>query len=442
MTALSIALRLVRRRLTLVGLLAASLCAPAWAQTGGANRKLARTYKEDRPRDVPIAEQTNARTMLRTGVVTDKDLIDAVYRWRCAQLTWTSKLNETADLRLRLKADLRAAERAAKPDAFDRLTPLVLKSMVAIVNDQEYHPTVRLNAMLLLGDLDARVVSGGAARFVPHPEALPHLLSVAEDSAESVTGAGDAIRCAALHGLLRHGRSAAPDSAERQAISKAAIAMASNATAPEGRNEAVHEWIRRRAVTVLEASVRPGASDLDEQASDLLHVLIANRDEPLKLRLEAAQAFGRTQKEHARDALAATQLAQSLGALTIDLLNSEVVQVGRTGSTVRSAGSRELLTHGLSKISAALRTVEASPVNSKAASAGNGAPNPEDPSAVQYLRSRLITMRKSLGDVQANDAVTARNSTLLANDLNAWLDREAVVQTTPGIPDAVDEEPK
>jgi len=423
-----------------LGLLVGLLSSIVQAQTRPASAQPARVYKEDHPRDVPIAEQTNVRTMLRTGAITDQKLFETVYRWRCSQLTWNSKINETADLRVRIKADLRAAERAAKPEAYDRLSALVLKSMLAIVRDPDYHPGARFNAMLLLGDLNARVTAGGTTKFVPHPEALPHLLADVDASAESVTGADDALRCAALQGLVRHGKSAAHDSVERRAILKAALDTASNDAAPQGRSEAVHEWIRRRAVTVLETTVKPRASDLDEQASDLLQALIADRSLALKLRLEAAQAFGRTHKERAGDALADSQLARSLGGLTVDLLNAEVVQPGRAGSMLRSEGSRELLAQGLSKISLALSTVEAAPVKGKTPSTGNVTPNSQDPSAVQYLRSRLIAVRKAIGDLQAHDAITAHNSTLLANDLNAWLDRETVAQATDLVPDAMDDQ--
>jgi hypothetical protein len=442
MNALSIARWLVRGGWAglLASLILMPLCANVFAQTGRKDREPARTYKEDRPRDVSTTEQTNARMMLRAGMVSDKNLFDTVYQWRCAQLTWTSKLNDTSDLRRRLASDLRAAERAEKPDAFERLTALVLKSTTAIVQDRGYHPTSRLNAMLLLGDLNIRAINGNATRLVPHPDALPHLLGFAQVPAAEVTGADDAIRCAALHGLVRHGKAAGKDAAERQSVLKATIAIASNDSVPQGRSEEVHEWIRRRALTVLETSLRPDAGELDEQAAVLLRALVANRSEMLRLRLEAARVLGSTQKQRERNALAATELAQSLGGLTIDLLNSEVVEVGGGGMMMRSEASREILAHGLRKISLALRTVESAP-GGNATISGSGDSNPNDPSAVQYLRSRLAMMRKGLGDVQANDVAIARGSILLAGDLNAWLDSQAVAQKTDAIPEMREEQP-
>jgi hypothetical protein len=428
----------LQRRLPLLGLAVVSLSVTAWAQTRSAQGQPPRRYKEDHPRDVPIAEQTTARGMLRTGVVTDANLLATVYQWRCSQLTWASKVNETADLRARLRSDLRAAERAAKPDAFDRLTPLVLKSMLAIAHGPEYHPAARLNAMLLLGDLDARVTAGGTTRFVPHPEALPHLLAAVGAPGETVSGVDDSLRCAALHSLVRHGKAAGQDSADRQAIIKAALAVASNDVVPKGRSQEVHEWVRRRSVIVLESTIKAGASDLDVAASDRLRALIADRGLALKLRLDAAQAFGRTNTDRATDALTGTQLARALGGLTLDLLNAEVVPAGKVAVSLRSVGSRELLAQGVSKISLALRTVEVRATDNQTATAADK-PNSADPSAVQYLRSRLAAVRKTINDPQATDGVAAGNSTLLANDLNAWLDREAVVQATDSIPDAMDD---
>ena len=416
--------------LPLVGLV---IQAPVAAQTGAAERPP--VYKEDHPRDLPIADQTAARAMLRTGVVTDPRLFDAVYQWRCSQFTWHGKVNEAADLRQRLKADLRSAERAAKPDAHDRLTGLLLKSLAAIAKGADYHPTARLNALLLLGDLNARTGSGASAKYVPHPDALTHLLAAADRAASPVNGVDDALRTAALHSLVRHGKDCGAESAARPTILKAALAIASNSEIPTGREKEVHAWIQRRAVNVVEATLRTGLSDLDKQASSLLQAMIGDRGLPLKVRLDASRAFGRTHQNRPDDTLADTQLAQSLGALTIDLLNSEVVRPGRGGITLRSDLSREVLAQGLGKISLALRTVEA-PQPEK-----GGATESKDPVAVQYLRNQLALVRKFVGDYEVNNVVTAQRSTLLANDLNAWLDAQTVAQAADRKPDAMDEQP-
>ena len=76
------------------GLLMGLAVTPVHGQAGTAT---ARAFKEDRPRDVSITEQTNARLMLRNGVVTDPKLLITVFEWRCSQLTWNSKVNDAAD---------------------------------------------------------------------------------------------------------------------------------------------------------------------------------------------------------------------------------------------------------------------------------------------------------------------------------------------------------
>ena len=68
----------------------------------------------------------------------------------------------------------------AKGDVHDHLNALVLEFMKAHAAEN-YHPAVRVNAMLMIGDLN-RVEPTGSAAAIPLPEALTMLLDAVKSS--------------------------------------------------------------------------------------------------------------------------------------------------------------------------------------------------------------------------------------------------------------------
>ncbi len=138
--------------------------------------------------------------------------------------------------------------KATNQAAHDELNRITLDKMQAIASDN-YHPTVRLNAMLLIGDL----TESADASSPPWKNALPALLKAATAN-DSV----DAVRVAALRGLLRHAQAGIDPSVRPQVIQGMPRAGPAAHSAGRPATKDGHDWISRRAIDVLSAIGDPG----------------------------------------------------------------------------------------------------------------------------------------------------------------------------------------
>jgi hypothetical protein len=192
----------------------------------------------------------------------------------------------------------------APPAARDYLLKLTFQMMQTIATNYggrlNFHPYVRYNAMLIIGELNEQETSGSfSARrpAVPYGPALDFLLNQLKDPNQI-----DLLRVAALDGVLRHaqitriqhqlpGTGVSADSPQEktkvQRILSVVQPIAEEKDPPEGRSVAGHTWMRRRAIEVLMA-LRSGSEFLT-----LFDEIIADQDAPLSLRCTAAEAIGK-----------------------------------------------------------------------------------------------------------------------------------------------------
>jgi hypothetical protein len=126
--------------------------------------------------------------------------------------------------------------------ARDHVNTISLQAMGAIAKGP-YHPAVRYNAALILGQLD---VQPGK----PLPAGTDGLLTLLENDQFNNQPVPTAIKVAALVGLQRHLRLGA-DPAVGERITNAALAVINREELPEDVSAKAYGWVRRQAAEVL-----------------------------------------------------------------------------------------------------------------------------------------------------------------------------------------------
>ena len=163
---------------------------------------------------------------------------------------------------------------------------IAIPQMTAFLQEN-YHPVVKYNAMLIIGQLNSQVVLTNEGRTVPVPlpAALTFMVNAIQSGAET-----DAILLASWIGVLRHVRlnRLNQDIAGSDIVTIAGEAMKllNQATPPANRSAAGHVWLQRRVIDVL-------AMIGQDDQKILPKILSIMRDEKaaMSLRLTAARAL-------------------------------------------------------------------------------------------------------------------------------------------------------
>lgn len=254
---------------------------------------------------------------------------------------WSDPNNVTALTEYRDDLEIRYLRTAKPGPPFDRLNELILAFLAtgvpanmvpAGLQNQippgtalakgNFHPAVRVNAMLMVGRLNA---SGGNPP-APLPQALPAMVAAVRDPQQI-----DAVRVAALIGILRHAESGISDPDARKAVADMAANLAAAPTPPAGRTPEGHAWIRARAVEILGAMGWVGnatAGNIGEPAAKLLADIAADPQQTIWLRCAAGRALGGLRYQGA-GGLDPEQLMRTLGRLAIDVVAAEDQPVSR-----------------------------------------------------------------------------------------------------------------
>ena len=207
----------------------------------------------------------------------------------------------------KFRGDLRRDLVNAKTPAIrDRLLGVTMRLMTEAAFANDFDPIVRVNAMLLIGELNGEEPSKLNAPPVPYAAAIPTLTRAVRDA-----NLIDPVKVAALAGLLRHARIGIP--AQQAAEVSAAMLEVIRTKAPPTRSAAGHAWLRARAVDVLGAQANVGAANA---VADLLADLAADASNPLFLRRSAAEALGNLNYQGAAN-LNTDKLATALASVAV-----------------------------------------------------------------------------------------------------------------------------
>ena len=201
--------------------------------------------------------------------------------------------------------------------ALDAANLTVLDFMDALARNGAVEPVVRVNAILLMGDLQSRDRRPWAAAAKP-------LASAASDGKLPM-----AVRIAALAGLARHVeavRTGRDDAVKAVAIAEPVVAAilaepAAGGSRAEGRRSAEADWFAARAAMMLPALKRPASKEV---AAGLARMI----DDPsrgLDVRIRAAAALGATADGSSR--VDAAKAVDSIRKLAVTALENDLGRV-------------------------------------------------------------------------------------------------------------------
>ena len=197
--------------------------------------------------------------------------------------------------------------------AHKRLNDLVLTHLGAITKSSDFHPAVRFNALLAIGDLVVTPPEmGQIAR--PLPESRPIMFEILKDPKIP-----DPVRVGALLGLLRHAKLGIEDEEFQAELAKLSV-MATSDEAFYGRSKAGQDWVRIRAIEILGSL---SAESLQPQIAQALASIVSNSETPLPVRAEAARTLG-NKKWSPESGLIATVLGKSLGSLALTACEAQL----------------------------------------------------------------------------------------------------------------------
>jgi hypothetical protein len=231
---------------------------------------------------------------------------------------------------------------AKNPDAHKEVVDFTIPLMAKIVQDKEYRPQARYNAMLILSSLnDVEPNNVGTTPTLPEPakDALRIILQQYQKSDR------DEIKLAALLGLARHlewdnYKQTPMAPAGRNAIIKELTTLAEMKEPPAGREADVHLWMRRRAVEGLAAACMTKA---DAEIAAVMERLLRDETDATGVRLSVAAAMGRMSLQ-APAKIDAVATAKELGYLAlkacdVELTRAETSRKDELEHQARLAGS-------------------------------------------------------------------------------------------------------
>ncbi len=239
-----------------------------------------RNYKE-LPVDTSLkSQQSNIGRMLREGFPSAQAQQFDEYYQKYALARWSLQ-KDVPDL-LGYRKELRNHLRLGKNrQAFDHLNALALKFLTGLA-EGDFHPAVRVNAMLAIGELNS-VEPSASDSAVPLPEALTVLIDVVGN--EKLP---DAVRATAMVGVLRHAAAKVRDEEARRRLTAAMLEVLAR-DIPSGAAGPGREWILGQAVESLGLLGAPGENNAVAKA--ILKVL-ANKNLSFSTRTIAASALG------------------------------------------------------------------------------------------------------------------------------------------------------
>jgi hypothetical protein len=176
-----------------------------------------------------------------------------------------------------------------------------------------YHPAVRYNAVLMLGELDQQLAAG-ANPPVPHAKATAGLLELVEQDQINKVHIRESVKLGALVGLERHTRFGI-DPALSERLTKAMMKVMASPT-PEDIEKDVHDWVRSSAAVVLANQYKAGPT---KEVQAALTALIADKKMELDDRCNVAAALGKITYP-AGGEIDGDATVNALGQLTFDVI--------------------------------------------------------------------------------------------------------------------------
>jgi len=253
------------------------------------------------------------REILRNGKFAlgeEKILADYYRRYVLPGWSHLANLTRLPDFRKDLRNDLMTGRIGGPPH--DGLANIVMNYLSKMAAANNIHPAARVNAMLMVGELNDKEPAGISAPPVAMSAALPVLIAAVNNPAQI-----DAVRIAALIGIIRHVKFGALTPADRAAITAAMLKLAGTKTIPPGRSDAGHAWMRSLAAKALGLLGDPAGG-----VAKGLAAVAADSKAPLSARCEAANALGQL-RYRGFAGVNPSAMAAALAKLVVDAVPAE-----------------------------------------------------------------------------------------------------------------------
>jgi hypothetical protein len=292
------------------------LATPVWAQR----------YRQIKPRLTEREERAMRGTVDRairsqTGFGADAAAVtDYFMKYYFPKMTQTDpdSLAELGDRREDLFA--RFIRAAKHEQSQTTLTDLSLTVATAISRGG-YHPAVRYNAALILGNLDQKYAGGSRNDQTPPtplPAATAGMLDLLEQEDFNGVKVHPSVRLGALVGLERHAQYGIA-SQHAQRVTKAALDIIAQENSSEEISQDVHHWMKCRAASVL---VRQHREKPIAELQAALNTLMTSEELDLESRCFIAGLMERLDYSKAEGMEPAANAA-ALGSLSQDMLKVE-----------------------------------------------------------------------------------------------------------------------
>jgi hypothetical protein len=197
---------------------------------------------------------------------------------------WTlpENLASLPGYRKELRNDLRLG-RTGPPHAM--LREIAREMLTDLALGADYHPAVRYNAMLMIGELNQEEPARSGDEPVPLAAAQPLLLDAVENPDQI-----DAVRVAALIGLNRHVQLQRPSGGALDRILRTMLDLVSSPK-PAGRSVEGQAWIRSLAIHILGNLGTTGPDNVVPKT--LARVMADDENSLLATRCHAVEAMGK-----------------------------------------------------------------------------------------------------------------------------------------------------
>lgn len=249
------------------------------------------------------------------------------------------QLSKLPQFRKEITDDLR---KCRSKEVHDRLLERTMTYMTgfATTAKRNFHPAVRFNALLVIGDLNADEVSAQQRFPNPHPPALDLLISEYKRPNQT-----DAMKLAAMIGISRHVQFdwARPEANRipadrRQEIMNLMLALANQAAPPEGKSPKGHAWMQRRALDILGALGVSSQADVDKVNQTVL-TIVKNPDADMSLRITAAGTLGRlNDKSKSKPKLDVPKESLHVAALLMQACNRDLADIAKLVKSKQPGG--------------------------------------------------------------------------------------------------------
>jgi HEAT repeat protein len=260
---------------------------------------------------VPPNYATVLDRVLKTGTFTDADeeqkFADFFSKQFFPLVTRLDNRQSKDDVGVKLRLYLNRCEKPEEKKVYDKLVDLTLEFMTKVAKDGQYHPAVRVNAMLVIGEVNS-------------PKAVAVLLATLRDKdqidAVFVAALADLVRLAELVHVPRQQSCLSDPAVARPVIERMAqIAgkpIPANDSPQFARADAIR-WMRGQAADVLAALESTGPNN---EVPPALLTMLDDKDLPIPIRSKAARALAKLKYGE-------SPYLAALAKLTRDALNSD-----------------------------------------------------------------------------------------------------------------------